>query len=113
MRADNLEVVDSARLGDLKERYGAEWYLLHRVDLHTELLRLAVEPREAGEGEPVKIRLDAEVSEETDVETATIRLKSGEECKKDLIVAADGVHVSTSACILQFVGGNVIRMAED
>ena len=48
----------------------------------------------------MKIRLDAEVTDATDIETATIRLKNGEEFKKDFIVASDGVHVSLIPRIL-------------
>jgi len=81
-------------MSDTEAAFGAEWYFLHRVDLHSELLRLAQQPEGEGIGVPVKIRLGAEVTDATDIETAIIRLKNGKEFKKDFIVAADGVHVS-------------------
>ena len=70
--------------------------MLHRVDLHNELRRLAELPvAEFGEGygPPAKIWLNSEVTFETDIESGVICLKSGEKLKKDLIIAADGVHV--------------------
>lgn len=88
----NLDRTYSSEIKNIVAQFGAQWYLLHRVDLHSELLRLAQLPEGEGVGVPVKIRLDAEVTEATDIETATIRLKNGDELKKDFIVAADGVH---------------------
>ena len=94
MRDGNLAISYASEINNTVAEFGAQWYLLHRVDLHSELLRLARLPEGESPGVPVKIRLDAEVSEATDMETATIRLKNGDEVKKDFIVAADGVHVS-------------------
>ncbi|PVH97117.1 putative salicylate hydroxylase [Periconia macrospinosa] len=61
---------------------------IHRVDLHTELLRLALE--EGGnDGPAAKLHLSSEVvGAETD---GTILLKNGETRKADLVVAADGL----------------------
>lgn len=92
--ADN-EIIHIEDLTGTLAEFGAHWYLLHRVDLHSELLRLSQLPEGKGIGVPVKIRLGAEVIEATDIETATIQLRNGEEIKKDFIVAADGVHVSS------------------
>ena len=76
--------------------YGTEWWAVHRADLHSELRRISeLPPTEVGEhyGPPAKIWLDSEVTSETDIESGVICLKSGEKLKKDLIIAADGVHV--------------------
>ena len=83
-------------LPDSIESYGAQWYMLHRADLHNELRRIAeLPPMDFGGnyGPPVKIWLNSEVTSETDIESGVICLKSGEKFKKDLILAADGVHV--------------------
>lgn len=66
------------------DRFGAPWYFLHRVDLHSGLKDLAME---AG----VAIRLASEVTS-MDCETGTITLANGNTVTKDLIIAADGVH---------------------
>ena len=45
----------------LQEEYGAPWFFSHRVDLHTELKRLATGPD--GSGVPVQVHLSSEVVE--------------------------------------------------
>lgn len=59
------------------------------MDLHSELRRLAVEAPPSSE--PAKINLGAEVVD-VDCEDGTVTLADGSRHKKDLIVAADGVH---------------------
>lgn len=95
-RGDTLELKTYFEFPDNIELHGAEWYMFHRADLHNELRRLAELPStEFGEGygPPAKIWLDSEVTSETDIENGVICLKSGGKLKKDLIIAADGVHV--------------------
>ena len=66
--------------------YGDRYFCLHRVDLHNELRRLALDsPR-------VTINLGSEVID-VDSEQGTLTLVGGSIHHKDLIVAADGVHV--------------------
>ncbi|RPB23406.1 FAD/NAD(P)-binding domain-containing protein [Terfezia boudieri ATCC MYA-4762] len=103
MRDGNLDINYAFEIKHSVAKYGAEWYLLHRVDLHSELLRLAEEQEGQSIGIPVKIRLDAEVTEATDIETAIIQLKNGDKFKKDFIVAADGVH---SAFVSKITGSS-------
>ncbi|KAF2639733.1 putative salicylate hydroxylase [Massarina eburnea CBS 473.64] len=68
-------------------RFGAGAYAIHRVDLHTELLRLASSTEISGT--PVKIHLSSEiVAAETE---GTIVLKDGTRHTADLVVAADGL----------------------
>ena len=90
MRADTLEIVIANDMQDMPKIFGAEFYFMHRVDLHTELRRLATEPD--GQTEPTKITLSSEVID-VNVDTAELTLKDGSKHTKDLIVAADGVHV--------------------
>ena len=58
---DSLKVFSEKQYEDNKivEKYGAEFYLSHRVDLHNELKRLAT--RDDGAGKPVEILLNKEV----------------------------------------------------
>jgi salicylate hydroxylase len=72
--------------------YGAPLYTFHRVDLHNELRRLAQEPAAGIKG--AKIRLACEVVE-VDFEAGAITLANGTVHKRDLIIAADGVHVGS------------------
>lgn len=96
-----LRVLDGASLSltleesyqDCEEMFGAPWYSLHRVDMHSELRRLAEE--ESGEGEPVKLFLEKEIVD-LDCDLGTIVSKNELPVRKDLIVLANGVH-----CTLQ------------
>jgi salicylate hydroxylase len=88
---ETLETTICGDFTETGERYGSPWYFLHRADLHGELRRLAVQ--QDGLTDPVKINLGAEVVE-SDVDTGMLTLSDGTIICKDLIVAADGVHVS-------------------
>lgn len=67
----------------------------HRVDLHQGLLELALEPdTESGKkGTPVIVRAGTEV-ESVNCRDGTLMFASGEQIQKDLLVVADGGHVS-------------------
>ncbi|KAF4207619.1 hypothetical protein CNMCM8927_002696 [Aspergillus lentulus] len=71
--------------------YGAPWYLAHRVDLHSELRRLATTSH--APGFPVEIILRSEVVG-FDAENGSITLADGSIHRADLVVAADGVHTT-------------------
>jgi salicylate hydroxylase len=73
------------------QTYVAPWFLAHRVDLHSELRRLAT--IEGAPGSPVDIFLRAEVVD-YDAERGSVALADGSIHHADLIVAADGVHTS-------------------
>lgn len=94
MKADTLETIMAADSTGFPERFGAEFYFMHRVDLHTELRRLAEEAD--GITTPVKINLSSEVVD-VHVDTAELTLRDGSQIKKDLVVAADGIHVRAEA----------------
>lgn len=89
--AHTLDVLNSVEAPDTRQRFGAPWFLFHRVDLHSQLKKLATEPRPSTKA-VAKINLSSEV-EDIDLE-GTITLASGESVKKDLVVVADGVRVS-------------------
>ena len=90
LKGDSLETVIETELPDFVQKYGDEQWYFHRVDLHNELRRIAEEPD--GKTRPAKITLSAEVAD-VDADTGIIEFVDGTERKKDLIVAADGVHV--------------------
>jgi salicylate hydroxylase len=71
--------------------YGAPWYLAHRVDLHTELRRLATTPD--APGFPVDIILQSEVVG-FNAKNGSVTLADGSIHRADLVVAADGVHTT-------------------
>lgn len=96
-----LRIVNAASLApmqeetyrDCEEMFGAPWYSFHRVDMHSELRRLA--ESKSGEGEPVKLCLETDVVA-LDCDLGTIVSRNGSPVRKDLIVLASGVH-----CALQ------------
>ncbi|KAJ9611833.1 hypothetical protein H2204_015152 [Knufia peltigerae] len=87
--AHTLDVLRSVAVPDTRQRYGAPWFLFHRVDLHLQLKKLATEPRPNTKS-VAKINLSSEVAD-IDLEGA-ISLTNGECVKKDLVVVADGVR---------------------
>lgn len=93
---DNISVMDgqsfkelaAVDLSNVEETFGEKLWAVHRVDLHRELLRLAIE--EEGLGRPVKLRLSSEVvGAETE---GIVMLKDGSTHAADLVVAADGLR---------------------
>ena len=75
-----------------EELYGYKCWFFHRVDLHEGLRILAMDS--SGPGKPITITLDSEVTE-VDCEKGLLTLANGKKVEKDLIVVADGAHVST------------------
>ncbi|KAL5333984.1 hypothetical protein BJX70DRAFT_391760 [Aspergillus crustosus] len=87
----SLEPITDVQYPNFKELYGGPWLLAHRVDLHSELRRVATESE--GLGQPVQLSLRSEVID-YDVEKGSIQLADGSSHHADLVVAADGVHSS-------------------
>lgn len=85
VRADNLEVDSQEMFTETEAEYGNRWAFFHRADLHTGLRNLVQSP----------IELASEVSR-VDPQTATIALVDGRVIQNDLLVIADGAHVSQS-----------------
>ncbi|KAL3423894.1 salicylate hydroxylase [Phlyctema vagabunda] len=86
---DTLDVKYYGDYSHWPNKYGADAYFIHRVDLHSGLKDLAIN---AGpEYESAKINLTSEVVD-LDCETGTITLVDGSSFRKDLVVVADGVH---------------------
>jgi salicylate hydroxylase len=85
VRADNLEIDSQEMFADTEARYGNRWAFFHRADLHSGLRELVQSPIELA-SEVVKV----------DPQAATITLADGRMIQKDLIVIADGAHVSQS-----------------
>lgn len=73
-----------------EETYGAPFMSVHRVDLHKELLRLALHDAER-KGIGAGLRLGAPVVG-VNMEDGKIELEDGSKHQADLIVAADGLH---------------------
>ncbi|PBK69781.1 FAD/NAD(P)-binding domain-containing protein [Armillaria solidipes] len=82
---------------DYHKAYGEPWVMAHRVDLHNELMRVALDPE--GTGPPAQLRLGVQVVS-CDVEACTISLVDGSICSADLIVGADGIRSTIRSYVL-------------
>lgn len=81
-----LERLSCVDFENAQERFGAFLWAVHRVDLHNELLRLALEGHGAA-----TLRLNAGVVKVSS-EDGTVELSDGSSHEADLVVAADGLH---------------------
>ena len=84
-----LENIVSLDLKEVEARFEAPIMTVHRVDLHTELLRLAL--IEDGNVPKVELHLASRVVG-ANAEQGRIELADGTAHEADLIVAADGLH---------------------
>ncbi|KAE8442928.1 hypothetical protein EG329_002532 [Mollisiaceae sp. DMI_Dod_QoI] len=84
-----LTVLNSMDLTESAKRFGLETFAVHRVDMHNELLRLALEPE--GDLKPVELKLSSRVVDGSAAE-GWIQLEDGSKHFADLIVGADGIH---------------------
>lgn len=71
------------------KRWQHPWLLVHRVNLHEQLKKLATGE---GEGTPAKLHTASKVVE-IDPEKGTLTLENGETSTADVIIGADGVYV--------------------
>ena len=79
---------------DAKAKYFERAMTIHRVDLHQELLRLALD----GQDNPASLTLATAV--EAVDEQGYIHLSNGTRIPADLIVGADGVHSTIRKAVL-------------
>lgn len=70
-----------------------KWLLVHRAHLHNALRERAI--GKEGKGKPATLRLASKVAS-VDPEKAEVTLESGEKVSGDVLLGADGVHVSRS-----------------
>lgn len=88
-----LKRLSSLDFEHAEEKYGAPFMTVHRVDLHKELLRLALLDGE-GKGKglaPVVLRLNSGITG-VSIQEGLVELQDGSTYGADLIVAADGLH---------------------
>ncbi|KAF7354548.1 FAD/NAD(P)-binding domain-containing protein [Mycena sanguinolenta] len=77
--------------------YGLPWIMVHRVDLHTELRRLALDSE--GMGPPALLHLNHRVVS-CDVDACAITLADGSVQAADVIIGADGIRSTIRAFVL-------------
>lgn len=88
-KGDTLEpMAPTLSFANVEQQFGNKWYFYHRVDMHRHLRVLA-------EAAGSTIRLGAQVID-VDPESGMIFLKNGSQTQKDLVIIADGQHVSVA-----------------
>ncbi len=90
-----LDQISTLDFRDAAERYGVPLMAVHRVDLHNELLRLALDG-----GNAASLHLGAKVKK-VDPEKGAIELEDGSMHHADLIIAADGLHSALRSAVLK------------
>ena len=85
----NLDCVGTIDLGAAEKKFGSAVWTIHRIDLHSELLRLATTANIDG-SKPAVLRLSSQVVD-ADV-NGSVTLSDGSKHTADLVVAADGLH---------------------
>lgn len=86
------EVVFTVDTTPVHKAFAYPWQLIHRIDLHATLKEMATS--EEGEGKKVELVLQSRVVD-VNVEESSITLQDGKVVKGDLVIGADGVHVSS------------------
>ena len=91
-KGDTLENMGpTLRFDHVEKTYGSKWNFYHRVDMHQELKERALDPN--GPGKPAVIKLGSQVVD-VDCEEGIITIKDGSKHQFDLVIIADGQHVS-------------------
>ena len=94
-----LKQLSAIDMEDTQEKYGGPFMSIHRVDLHKELLRLALN-NAGGKEKGAVIRLSSPVVD-VDIEDGIIQLEDSSKHQADLIVAADGLHSTLRSVVLK------------
>ncbi|KAJ7629737.1 FAD/NAD(P)-binding domain-containing protein [Mycena polygramma] len=82
---------------DYEGSYGLPWLMVHRVDLHNELKRLALAAE--GEGPPATLHLNHRVIS-CDIGACSVTLEDGTVHIGDLIIGADGIRSTVRSFVL-------------
>ncbi|KAF8200523.1 FAD/NAD(P)-binding domain-containing protein [Mycena galopus ATCC 62051] len=82
---------------DYEKNYGLPWIMVHRVDLHTELRRLALDSE--GTGPPARLHLSHRVVS-CDIDINAITLEDGSLQAADVIIGADGIRSTIRSFVL-------------
>lgn len=93
----DFHLISENDFGDAEQLYGAPNQAMHRQDLHSELVRLALlEDNSQGS---VEIHKGVHITK-FDVQNASLELDNGKIFSGDLIIGADGLHSDVQAAAI-------------
>ncbi|KAF2141199.1 uncharacterized protein K452DRAFT_287909 [Aplosporella prunicola CBS 121167] len=93
-RTSSDECDFAQEFAEARKGWQAEWYLVHRVDLHSALKAAATSRGSDGNGSPAQLLTGSAVAS-VDAATATVVLEDGRTLQGDVVLGADGVHSKT------------------
>lgn len=95
-----LKPITFQNLENIASITGTDYHTVHRVDLHKELLRLALDTTaDNASTPPVKIHYGSPVSN-VDALNGQVYLPDGTIHTADLVIAADGIHSTVRGCVV-------------
>lgn len=99
----NGTIIKDVDLREPNKRWQHPWHLVHRVNLHEKLKKLATSKK--GVGIPAQLHTSSKVM---DVDTAQglITLANGETVAADVIIGADGIYVSATTMLVKLSVAN-------
>jgi len=88
-------------VSDIKNLFGSDWHVVHRIDLWNELLRLATAPSEelSLPKSLAKVVWRVEVTS-VDVEGGDVKLADGTVIQSDLVIGKTSSRLITDSCSL-------------
>lgn len=102
----NLDTLNTMNLESSVKMFGMGTHVVHRVDLHNELLRLAHDL--SGGSKPIALHLSSKVTAASATE-GWIEVNGKEKHYADLIVGADGIHSILRPLVPQAVSSPTIQ----
>ncbi|KAH6619056.1 hypothetical protein C7974DRAFT_401415 [Boeremia exigua] len=98
-------LVQEQDVSGIKELFGSDWHVVHRLDLWNELLRLATTSSEdlGLVGQPVKIFWRVDVVK-VDIESGDVSLADGTIISADLVIGADGIKSTIRPLVVPEAG---------
>jgi salicylate hydroxylase len=95
-----LKQITVQTLEDVASITGSDFHTVHRVDLHKELLRLALDATtDNHSAPPVKIQYGSPIANVNSL-NGQVYLTDGTIHTADLVVAADGIHSTVRECVV-------------
>ncbi|KAF7350625.1 FAD/NAD(P)-binding domain-containing protein [Mycena sanguinolenta] len=92
--------MDTDDVSEAWTMYPQGWFMIHRVDLHKEIMRLALDPAALAQA-PATIRLGTPIKAVNfDPKRPSVITEAEEECTFDLVLGTDGIKSTVRKCMV-------------